>query len=100
VALAQASTRFPLGLLYNVDHVQLRRQTGPFTTELLAQRADDTQTEFSFGSARTRRLLAGQVAAARCDPGQNNLARLPARARTGELVSPTGLQRQPGLHPT
>jgi 2-deoxy-D-gluconate 3-dehydrogenase len=37
--------------------LQLRHQTGPFTTELLAQRAADTQTEFGFGSARTRASL-------------------------------------------
>jgi hypothetical protein len=47
VKLDAASTRFPLGLLYNVERVELRRNSGLVGTEVLAQlNASEGQTDF------------------------------------------------------
>lgn len=47
VKLDTASTRFPQELLYNVERVELRRNSGLFGTEVLAQQnASEGQTDF------------------------------------------------------
>ena len=64
VKLAQASVRFPSGLVYNVKTVQLRRSTGLISTELLAEQiAADGQTDFVLGFDSPGLLNASDIVA-------------------------------------
>ena len=102
VTLSPASTRFPLGQLYNVGRVQLRRRIGLDTQLLAEQSPAEGQTQFSLEFDSPALLSAGEIVAFVMTPGLPALPALElgaARCTTncGNLVvSPETVRLEPG----